>query len=702
MKKNYFKFLLFAFLFAFCGFVANAASPIFSQYGQIQNVQNYSTNPFWSPNAPYNQRLPQPVYVNGADLNADDCIKVVQSLVAAQCMARDNCKDTDLTDIRPTIMVQLSNLPGANYVSACSGYLDGIFESYVQQYGNTLPNRPTAFPDATVPNPDLDDSSGIKFENPYKQQPAKWQIEMRERSNELQSLQNENGADKYSVSATDFPTTYQDVSFSARMENERAGLEPYKDMIAYKTINAKTEAEWCSDSSHYNSGECAAYKAKQEAAAQAAAQAVASQTTATQDQEQPASTIGSDEQAAIDAIVAFLNPQTKEEKRFFTDLATDFVPKAFKDDNLMLDNSFVYDFLANNDADLTKYKSGLLTLSGTAENEELHIDLDWDDILIQISTLLDATKTRRGALVCENNRSYQIGIDTAFWIGTAAAAIVSFGTGGVAAAGAHAALGAGLKALAKGATKVGLKSAGKSMARAGMKQTTKAALKIGLKTSVKEALSGAKKGFKGALAKRIAKQAGQNLATKRGLLLASGAVAGAIYETLGKNTIASHTNSKEKSFSSKAAGTLYSLVESEPSTEIINCQDIDYGEGCYAVCGHDKPDDDLNTKVFKPILGHNYCVNENDFTLYDMQTNEPLMMTPEEYAKVTTKIRAEVADQGKMQDKWKTLTNQRNGRHGCDWNEDDIDMYFGTYIYDPDTFEPSSNMIIEEVIRIDD
>lgn len=281
MKKSYFKSLLIVFVCAFCGLVARAAVPIFSQYGQIQNVQNYSTNPFWSPNAPYNQRLPQPVYVQGADLNADDCIKVVQSLVAAQCMARDNCKNTDLTEIRPTIMVQLSNLPGANYVSACSGYLDGVFESYVQQYGNTLPNRPTAFPSATVPNPDLNDSGGIKFENPYKQQPTKWQMEIRERSEELQSLQNENGADNYNVSATDFPMTYQDVSFYERMENERAGLEPYKDMVAYKTINANPEAEWCSDSSHYNSAECAAYKAKQEAAAQA----VASQTAATQNQE---------------------------------------------------------------------------------------------------------------------------------------------------------------------------------------------------------------------------------------------------------------------------------------------------------------------------------------------------------------------------------------------------------------------------------
>lgn len=766
MKKNYLKSLVFTFVCALCTFCANAAVSLFSEYGQIQNVQNYSSNPFWSPNAPYNQRLPQPVFATGADLNADDCIKVVQSLVSVQCMARDNCKNTDLSDIRPTVMVQLSNLPGANYVSACSGYIDGIFESYKRQYGNTLPNRPTTFPDATVPNPDVNDSDGIiQFENPYKREPTKWQQEQKKRSDELQRLQAQNGVGSEHLVKTDFPATYADLSFLERMENDRESLIPYKDATAYRTLDVKSEFEWC-EGEHANAPECAQYRAKKEAAAQAAAQAsaqaqqphkqedcskytentepydccvwnqsqnaTANNSYTTWDETEKKCTcskgiwapgaweedgpqghrpyyrsgwcrpklpsdkenVSSDEQKAIDAIVTFLNPQNQQEKLFFTDLAKDFVPKAFADDNLMLNNSFVYDFLADNDPNLTKYKSALITLSGTVENAELHIDLDWDDILIQISSILDATAPRRGALVCENNRSYQIGIDTAFWIATAAAAIASFGSGGVAAAGARTALGTGLKALAKGATKVGLKTAGKSMSKAGGKQLAKAAVSMGLKQNMRGWANYAGRG----VAKRVAKRAGANLATKRGVLLASGAIAGVIYETIGKNTIASHSKPREKN----AAGTLYSLVASEPSTEIINCQDLDYGEGCYAVCGHDQPDDDLNTKVFKPILGHTYCVNEQDFTLYDTQTNEPLMMNSDEYIKVTNKIRSDVVDQGEMKDKWKSMTNQRNGRHGCDWNEDDIDMYFGTYIYDPDTMKPSSNMIVEETIRIDD
>jgi len=258
MNRFFLKSWIFAIACGFWAFCAPAAVSLFSDYGQIQNVQNYSSNPFWSPTAPYNQRLPQPVYVQGADLNADDCIKVVQSLVAAQCMARDNCRNTDLSDIRPTIMVQLSNLPGHNYVSSCSGYLDNIFENYVKQYGTNVPNRKTAFPNATTPNPNADESSAVQFQNPYKKQPTKWQQEYKERSDELKELQSQNGVGSESLKSTNFPTTYADLSFSERMKNDAAGLEPFKDLKPYQTLNAKTTEEWCAD--HGNTAECLAWK----------------------------------------------------------------------------------------------------------------------------------------------------------------------------------------------------------------------------------------------------------------------------------------------------------------------------------------------------------------------------------------------------------------------------------------------------------
>ena len=190
MKYKHLKSLSFVMFGALCTFCANGAS-LFSNYGQIQNVQNYSTNPFWTPNSPYNQRLPQPVYVQGPDLNTEDCNRVVQSLVYVQCAARDNCRNTSLSDIRPVVMVELSNLPGNNYVSACAGYIDGIYESYVAQFKDKLPTHAVTFPQATTPNPDLNNNAP-QIQNPYQQQIPKWQQEINERTQELLELQEQN------------------------------------------------------------------------------------------------------------------------------------------------------------------------------------------------------------------------------------------------------------------------------------------------------------------------------------------------------------------------------------------------------------------------------------------------------------------------------------------------------------------------------
>jgi len=262
MKKGTLKSLLFAVFCGFCAFGATAATSLFSNYGQIQNVQNYSTNPFWTPNSPYNQRLPQPVYVQGADLNAEDCFKVVQSLVSAQCLARDNCKDTTLADIRPTIMVQLSNLPGNNYVSACSGYIDGVFESYVAQYGNNVPNRAVAFPTATEPNQNINNNN-TQFQNPYKQELPQWQQEIKERSQELQELQQQNGAGSEHLSAADFPMTYDDLSLSEKKALKTADYEQYKGKNAYIVPDFKGTKEWC-EGKGAGTAECAGYEKQQQ------------------------------------------------------------------------------------------------------------------------------------------------------------------------------------------------------------------------------------------------------------------------------------------------------------------------------------------------------------------------------------------------------------------------------------------------------
>ena len=117
----------------------NNPNPV-SQYGLIQNVQSYSTNPYWNPNSPYNMRMPKAIYAQGTDLTAADCQSVTASLVASECMSKNNCNGLRISDVRPNIMLRLSQMTGANYVGSCAGYIEPAFNNFIQQYGTTVNN----------------------------------------------------------------------------------------------------------------------------------------------------------------------------------------------------------------------------------------------------------------------------------------------------------------------------------------------------------------------------------------------------------------------------------------------------------------------------------------------------------------------------------------------------------------------------------
>lgn len=246
------------FIWIFAGFAAfltaSHASTPFSKYGVIQNVQNYSTNPFWDPSSPYNNtNMPQPVYATGPDVTTDECQRIVASLVTVQCMAQNNCVDTQLSDIRPAIMLQLSRMTGGNYATACGGYLDGIFNEYVNRYANAAPRGvPTSFPTATVPNPNINGNQ-IEIKNPLAPQKPDWAIEMQERKQELQDLQSQNGSGSVGLYSADFPTTYADLSFSERMANAQQGYEPFKDTKAYTELKIESEQEYLTRNKDTNS-----------------------------------------------------------------------------------------------------------------------------------------------------------------------------------------------------------------------------------------------------------------------------------------------------------------------------------------------------------------------------------------------------------------------------------------------------------------
>ena len=124
IKHKYILHLLMICVITYTG-LCNASPSAFSNYGNIQNVQSYSSNPYWNPNSPYNQRMPTPVYVDGPDAKSGDCNQIAAQLIAQQCGMRNNCRDTKLKDIRPALMMQLTQMPGANYATSCAGYLDG-------------------------------------------------------------------------------------------------------------------------------------------------------------------------------------------------------------------------------------------------------------------------------------------------------------------------------------------------------------------------------------------------------------------------------------------------------------------------------------------------------------------------------------------------------------------------------------------------
>ena len=226
----------------FCG-LTHAADTPFSKYGVIQNVQNYSSNPYWSPNAPYNQRMPTPVYADGPDVETGDCQRVVSGLIATTCAMQNNCIESQLSDVRPTVMLQLSRIPNGNYATACAGYIDTAFDEYVQKYGNAMPTGVTAFPHATTPNAGTTESDA-QIKNPYKIQLMDWQTDVIERKLELQELQSMNGSGNEHIERASFPTTYADLSFSERMANSAAGYESYKDKSAYKPITVESQDDY--------------------------------------------------------------------------------------------------------------------------------------------------------------------------------------------------------------------------------------------------------------------------------------------------------------------------------------------------------------------------------------------------------------------------------------------------------------------------
>ena len=245
--RIHFKTILFTCIMACIAFIdAHGSSPApFSKYGNIQNVQTHSSTPYWNPDSPYNLRMPTPVYATGTDIETAECQRVVANLIMNHCISLNNCATLELADVRPALMLALSRIPDGNYATSCAGYIDTAFDTYKKTYATGIAMGTGTFPTATAPNPNAD-APKYQPTNPFTPKTPDWAEDIRERKQELEDLRAASGYEAPHLERAAFPETYADLSFTERMENARAGYEPFKDAKAYKPLKIETEEDYLS------------------------------------------------------------------------------------------------------------------------------------------------------------------------------------------------------------------------------------------------------------------------------------------------------------------------------------------------------------------------------------------------------------------------------------------------------------------------
>lgn len=210
------------------------AAPMFSQYGQIQNVQNYSTNPLYTPNSSYRYNMPSPVFSTGPTVSTSDCQYTVTDLINNYCLGLNNCAGLDANDIRPSIMLQLSYMQNGNYSTACAGYIDELFNKYISQHPNTK----------TVSVPMQSDTASVPqstIANPYQNNAPTWAQDMQKRQQELQNLRKPDDNMYTQGVLYSFPSSSADLSREEKIANLTHGYEPFKDARAYREMDIRRD-----------------------------------------------------------------------------------------------------------------------------------------------------------------------------------------------------------------------------------------------------------------------------------------------------------------------------------------------------------------------------------------------------------------------------------------------------------------------------
>jgi hypothetical protein len=180
--------------------------------------------------------MPTPIYAQGTELNAGDCMSAVGGAVAMSCARANNCAGLSANDIRPAVMTQLSTMSGHNYIAQCAGFFDAAFENYKSaQTGLNLAAGPVAFPTGARP---VQPATQWEITNPHAVKPKDTRLR-----DELAAIQEANAPDVSLRPGVGMPTdNIATLSFAQRMENRRQGYEPYKDMKAYNTLKIEDNA----------------------------------------------------------------------------------------------------------------------------------------------------------------------------------------------------------------------------------------------------------------------------------------------------------------------------------------------------------------------------------------------------------------------------------------------------------------------------
>lgn len=207
-------------MFLLALFVVRASGAAYTSPGSaIDNVQNYSSSPFYSMDGAYNQRFPTPVYLKGPSIGAAECQMVVDSAIWTQCSFRNNCQNLTANDIRPSVILELSTRTDANYADTCKGYIDSAFGKYRQQVSGAVVS--TNFPVATRPA-SYNQQQIIENSLSYWNQVPEYEYQEKMRQYQLENMQRQTGGMAQLV-PTQMPSTFADLSFTERMEALREG-----------------------------------------------------------------------------------------------------------------------------------------------------------------------------------------------------------------------------------------------------------------------------------------------------------------------------------------------------------------------------------------------------------------------------------------------------------------------------------------------